>query len=396
MNYYLSKLSPQIYLQYLMFVLVTYFLGIQAWNQSPTTDAAIVIWAIGLISWIVKRETALTDSQKKITLASCLVFFTCLLSWLFSDYDLAIKKLEPDSRFLLFGLVVVAVSSSKLSINQLFIALIIAGISYGCSALYERHSLGVYRVNGDENAVTFGNGAFLIAACLMMIYLTKVHIALKIIAPFAIIFALIAAIYSGTRGSFLALIPLALIAIYKLNNKGKIASSIFFLASVYLVINHTNFPDSFEQAKNNTQAYFQTDKINTPTGLRLEMWNSTLCIWKNNSFLGAGPRAFKNANNDELLDCNHQEVKHFNQAHSIIFNTLATKGTIGLISLIIFFSALIHFSFKEHSPARFLLLASVVTMLSYGLTVDLLFKVFMTDKHLVLLAIIVGLSRKDS
>jgi len=379
-----------------MFVLVTYFLGIQAWNQSPTTDAAIVIWAIGLISWIVKRETALTDSQKKIALASCLVFFTCLLSWLFSDYDLAIKKLEPDTRFLLFGLVVIAVSSSKLSINQLFIALIIAGISYGCSALYERHSLGVYRVNGDENAVTFGNGAFLIAACLIMIYLTKVHIALKIIAPLAIIFTLIAAVYSGTRGSFLALIPLALIAIYKLNGTGRIASFIFTFTAVYAVTIYTNFPVTFEQAINNTQAYFQADKVNSSTGFRLEMWNASLCIWKNNPSLGAGPRAFKNANNDEELDCSYPAVKQFNQAHSIIFNTLATKGTIGLISLIIFFSALIHLSFKERSPVRFLLLASVVTMLSYGLTVDLLFKVFMTDKHLVLLAIIVGLSRKDS
>lgn len=396
MNYYLSKLSPQIFLQYLMFALVTYFLGIQAWNQSPTTDTAIIIWLVGLISWVIKCETGVTDGQKNIILASCLVFLTCLLSWFFSDYELTFKKIEPDTRFLFFGLTVIAVTSSKLSINQLFIALIIAGISYGCSALYERHSLGLDRVDGDENAVTFGNGAFLIASCLMSVYLTKAHTVLKIIAPLAIIFALIASIYSGTRSSFLALIPLALIAIYKLNNKGRVTSLILVLASAYTVVNHTNFPDRFEQAKHNTQAYFREDNLYNSTGIRLEMWRATLCIWKNNPILGVGPRAFRNANNDELLDCNYPEVKHFNQAHSIIFNTLATKGSLGLISLILFFSALVYFPFKERSAVRFLLLASVVTMLSYGLTVDLLFKVFMTDKHLILLAIIIGLSRKDS
>jgi O-antigen ligase len=393
---YLSKLSSQNYLQYLMFALITYFLSIQAWNQSPTTNAAILTWVTGLILWIVKRDTGLTGNQKKIVFASCFVFFTCLLSWLFSDHELAIKKLEPDTRFLLFGLTIIAVSSSKLSMNQLFAGLIIAGISYGCSGLYERHILGVYKVNGDENAVTFGNGAFLIAACLMMIYLTKVHVILKIIAPVAIIFALIAAVYSGTRGSFLALAPLALIIVGKFNNKGRAVSFVFVLIAVYAIVNLTNIPESFTRAKNNFIAYYEEDRVATSTGARLEMWNASLCIFKESPILGAGPRAFRNANNDENHNCDYPEVKQFNQAHSIIFNTLATKGIIGLISLIIFFSTLVYFSFKERSPARFLLLGAVVTMLSYGLTVDLLFKVFVADKHLILLAIIIGMSRKDS
>jgi O-antigen ligase len=256
--------------------------------------------------------------------------------------------------------------------------------------------LGVYKVNGDENAVTFGNGAFLIAACLMMIYLTKVHIILKTIAPVAIILALIAAAYSGTRGSFLALVPLTFIIVGKFNNKGRAASLVFFLIPGYAIVNFTNIPESFTRAKNNFIAYYEKDRVSTSTGARLEMWNSSLCIFEHSPILGAGPRAFRNANNDEESNCDYPAIKHYNQAHSIIFNTLATKGMIGLISLIIFFSTLVYYSFKERSPARFLLLAAVATMLSYGLTVDLLFKVFMADKHLILLAIIVGISRKDS
>jgi O-antigen ligase len=396
MNSALSKLSPQTCLQYLMFALITYFLSIQAWNQSPTTNAAILTWITGLILCVVKRDTGLTDNQKKIVFTSCFVFFTCLLSWLFSDYELTIKKLEPDTRFLLFGLTIIAVNSSKLSMNQLFTGLIIAGISYGCSGLYERHILGVYKVNGDENAVTFGNGAFLIAACLMMIYLTKVHVILKIIAPVAIVFALIAALYSGTRGSFLALAPLTFIIVTKFNNKGRLISFVLALTAVYAAVSLTNIPDKFIRAKDNFIAYYEEDRVATSTGTRLEMWNASLCILNDSPILGVGPRAFRNANNDEENNCDYPAVKRFNQAHSIIFNTLATKGIVGLISLIIFFSTLIYFSFKERSPARFLLLGAVATMLSYGLTVDLLFKVFVADKHLILLAIIIGMSRKDS
>jgi len=395
MRVFFSNITPQICLQYLMFFLVTYFLSIQAWNQSPTTDAAILIWIVGLITWAVKGELGLSGGQIKIALASCFVFFTCLLSWLFSDYDLDFKKFEPDTRFLLFGLTIIAISLSKLSINQFFIALIIAGISYGCSGIYERHFLGVYKVNGDENAVTFGNGAFLIATCLVMIYLTKAHSILKIIAPIAIVFALLAAIYSGTRGSFLALVPLGLITFYKFNNKGRVASFLFVLIAVYGVINHTNLSAKFERSERNFLAYYKEGKVNNSTGIRLEMWNSSLCIVKNNPIFGAGPRAFRNANSDEQLNCNFPAVKKFNQAHSIIFNTLATKGILGTISLAVFFYIILSVSFKDRSPTRFILLAAVTAMLSYGQTVDLLFKVFMADRHLVLLAIIIGLSRRD-
>jgi len=351
---------------------------------------------MGLIAWAIKRDTGLTSGQKKIVLASCLVFIACLLSWLLSEYDLIFKKIEPDTRFLLFGLTLIAVSLSGVTINQFFIALIIAGISYGCSGLYERYYLGVNRVNGDENAVTFGNGAFLIAACLMMIYLTRAHKALKLVAPIAIIFALIASAYSGTRGSFLALLPLMIIMGYKFNHKGRFAVIIFTMISIIGIGQFTSIMDRFEHGKNNVISYLENGNVRTASGQRLGMWEASLCILKHDPIWGSGPRTYRAATNNKDKECGDPAIKHNNQAHSIIFNTLATKGIIGFISLILFLTTLIYFTFKERSPARFILLAAVVSMLSYGLTVDLIFKVYMADKHLVLLAIIVGLARRKT
>jgi hypothetical protein len=131
----LRNISAQTAYQYLIFTLVTYFLCIQAWDQSPTTNAAIATWIIGLVAWVIKKETGLTADQKKVIGISCSVFIFSLASWLLSDFDLNIKKIEPDIRFLLFGLTVIAVSYSQLTINQLSAALIIAGISNGGSAL---------------------------------------------------------------------------------------------------------------------------------------------------------------------------------------------------------------------------------------------------------------------
>jgi uncharacterized ion transporter superfamily protein YfcC len=75
-------------------------------------------------------------------------------------------------------------------------------------------------------------------------------------------------------------------------------------------------------------------------------------------------------------------------------NTIATKGSIGLIAFITLLLSSIYYAFKNNNPAKYILVAAIISMLSYGLTVDLLFKSFVVDRHLVLIAILIGVRAK--
>lgn len=392
-------LDAQQLLKYAVFALISFFLCIQAWDQSPTTDAAILLWAIGLcLSLRYWNQPLLTPEQKKISFLAFIVFAVSLISWIFSDYPVSSKDLEPELRFLLMPLAIIAVSRAGISINMLAISLIMGGISYGCSALYERYEIGTFRVNGDENAVTFGNGAFLVFACISFLFFSKVDKRILYFAPIGLTMALLAAIFSGTRGSFLGLIPLVVASLFLIKGLGRVLVIILSSALIVILLQFPQITSGIKQSERSLNAYFDHKNTKTSIGQRLLQWEQALCMTAEHPFIGSGPRTYNEHMQDPNSSCSFLAptyTGYYNQAHSLYFQTLATKGILGLICLLLFLIYSVYkFRQKEYAVSN-ILLASVITMCSYGIGVDLLFKVFMADRHIVLLSILIGIhSRK--
>ena len=377
-----------------VFVLLTasLFFIAQPIERHIVVNAATILWIIGLGFLPLAIKNNIIGKQELIIYAlGAVCFFISLASWLNSPYfNATVKPIEPDGRFLLFPLTVIAIQYSKLTFRHIALALFLGGIAYAWIAFNSTHT----RVQGDENAVTFGNGAillFVVSTCLLFFEKNKV---VKILLMLAAAGYLYASYRSGTRGSFLVFIPLSLLSFYFLNKKQSLVL-ILVLLFAGAIFSQTNIAKRLVVSYDNVNSYIEHKNSTTSAGQRFDMWQAAWCFNQENPLLGKGPHQFGQASNDpeRLCDINPNNSKgYYVQAHSFYFNAIATIGWLGLTSMLLFFFAVAYCAWSLSLIARVTILATILTFLTYSLTVDLLFQRYMADKHLTLLAILLGLS----
>lgn len=389
----ISSRKNQLYSYWLTFLSI-YFIASQPFSRNDTINAATLLWVTGLflLPKIIKARDVSKPEMAMIG-AGFTAFTVAAISWVTSDYFSGkFGDLQIELRFLLFPLAYFAIRQGHFKLEHLSIALLIGSLSYLWVSLTTDG-----RVSGDENAVTFGNGAFLLfATCAALFYVSRSW-AIKIITGCAAIGFMYAAYASGTRGSFLAIPALAAIFFFTLPGKQKAIMAVLVIASIVLLAN-TNMGQSYERGINNVQAYFESNQVRSSMGQRLEQWRSAWCMFTEAPFLGKGPHQFKQAIQDSSSQCDIKVTNkkgYYQQAHSYYFNTLATKGILGLFAEIVFFIGLIYLGFRKGKETGLVVLAAIGSMLSYGVTVDLFFHRYLIDKHLILLAILLGLSIKQ-
>lgn len=387
----LPNRKDQLFSYWLTFLTI-YFIAAQPISRNDTINAATLLWITGLflLPKIIKARDV-SKPEMAMIVAGFTAFAVAAISWITSDYFSGkFGDLQIELRFLLFPLAYFAIRQGHFKLEHLSIALLIGSISY----LWVCLTSDAYRVEGDENAVTFGNGAFLLfATCAALFYVSRSW-AIKITTACAAIGFMYAAYASGTRGSFLAIPALAAIFFFTLPGKQKVIMAALVIASIVLLAN-SNMGQSYKRGINNVQAYFTSNQVHSSMGQRLEQWRSAWCMFTEAPLLGKGPHQFKQAIQDSTNQCDIKVTNHkgyYQQAHSYYFNTLATKGALGLIVELGFFLSLIYLGFRKGKETGILVLAVIGSMLSYGVTVDLFFHRYLIDKHFILLALLLGLN----
>lgn len=393
----LPNRKDQLFSFWLTFLTI-YFIASQPFSRNDTINAATLLWVTGLfiLPKIINARNV-TKPEWFMIGASLTAFLAAIISWVTSDYFSGeFGDLQIELRFLLFPLAYFAIKQGQFRLEHLSFALLIGSASYVWMCLTDTSA----RVAGDENAVTFGNGAFLLAATSAILFYVSHSWRIKIVTACAAIGFFYAAYASGTRGSFLAIPTLATILFFTLSGKQKILMAVFVIISIVLLAN-SNMGQSYKRGINNVQAYFESNRVGSSMGQRLEQWRSAWCMFTEAPLLGKGPHQFKQAIQDSDNQCDIKVTNHkgyYQQAHSYYFNTLATKGMLGLLAELSFFAILVYLGFCRGRETGIVVLAAVSTMLSYGVTVDLFFHRYLIDKHLILLAVLLGLSltRKET
>lgn len=387
----LAQLIKHEYLQLLLtaFILlvVAVFFSAQPMHRSTVISCATILWVVGLgfLPHYLKNKQ-FDKNELILYVLGALVFSICLLSWLTSPYfDGKFKTIEPDSRFLLFPLTVIAIRYSGLTFKHLAIALSCGAITY----VYITYTSSTGRVQGDENAVTFGNGAMLLVVVSSCLAFFEKNRLLKVLLALAATGYFYASFRSGTRGSFVAFIPLSLLFFYFMTNKMRVVMIILLLVGA-IGLSQTPLGNRLAQSGGNFIDFFQTGEIRNSTGIRLHMWEAAVCLNQEAPWFGLGPHQYKSGILDENRICDVKMVTV--QAHSFYFNALATVGYLGLVAMLAFFFFLGKYSWSLPLIAKVTIPAALLTFLSYSITVDLLFHRYMADKHLTLLAILLGLA----
>ncbi|HSH48626.1 MAG TPA: O-antigen ligase family protein, partial [Halomonas sp.] len=220
----------------------------------------------------------------------------------------------------------------------------------GSIALYEWLILGHARATNDINAIPFGNLSLLLGALSLMGALwclgrgrvrRRGLLALSLLGALA---GLTASLLSGTRGGWIAVPLLLLLAYWGARNLiPAIVRRGLAIGAVGILLVITLQPQSgvgerIEETTRHLQQYWQGGTRDTSVGIRLEMWRAGAQLFPERPLIGWGEGRLEAAR-DKLVAQGEflSDISRYDQLHSDIIDTTARRGLVGLGVLLMFY-----------------------------------------------------------
>jgi len=400
-------------------LLCSYF-TVQPWDRHAADAAWVLISLISagvIIQKKAKNYSLSTPKELKniywvmaaIPVVSIICFITSPLP------DLPTRYLEPDIRWFLAIPMIMAFRELKLTPIWILIAFSCYALSSFLTAMLDTQYLSklTIRIDGDENAVPFGMFTATIAL-LVLIFFTSEWIKKQFTSKQArlltrtflllLFSALVITTYlSGTRAAFaLILIGIVLLYILVYPLKKSITGITLLLTTLILLVisnSESALLQKLLSAPERVSSYFETyDTQSRLKNQRLEQWIEASCIFKKHPLTGTGPRSFREAHQTYGGKEHCDAVQHLKQgayqAHSVYFDTLFSKGLLGIMifsALILSLIKAMKTRWQSHSDhirlGCLLLFMAMASHLINGLTLDLWFKNHVMGKNLIVLVL---------
>jgi len=266
-------------------------------------------------------------------------FFIMLASILIADgLNAEFSHLGRKAHFLLAPLIALAMYQVHFPIRNLLLSikagLIIIGI-----IVITQFLLGSSRPSGMINANIFGDIA------VAMLFLSVVQVfnekpKEQVITLAAVIAGVIAIFLSGSRGSWLSFIILSIIFIslvykpYLMGNKKRQLFIVLFFSILFGFIGtQTDAGKKITDAIVNIQNWDNGDQTYTSSGIRMEMWESSLEASKQSPWFGYGYRN-SNVEVSKYVDSHNKTVAAFTHLHNEYLTNLLAGGVFGLLSML--------------------------------------------------------------
>jgi len=332
-----------------------------------------------LILVILGAYIAITEKKNPFKIQELKVFswltvgYFCVMlaSILIADgFNAEFHHLGRKVHFLLAPLIALAIYQVDLPIKNLLLAiktgLIIIGI-----IVITQFLMGSTRSSGMINANIFGDIA------VVMLFLSVVQVFQesskeRIITFIAVITGVVAVFLSGSRGSWLSFIILSVVFIlltYKPflanSKKNQLFLALFFLALFGFIGTQTDAGKKITDAIVNIQSWDGGDQTYTSSGIRMEMWKSSLETAKQSPWFGYG---YRNSNEEvsKYVNSHNKTVAAFTHLHNEYLTNLLAGGVLGLIALLsLLFAPMVVF-FKNIKNKETYCYSSMGILLSAG------------------------------
>lgn len=334
----------------------------------------------------------LTHDIKLIFFAILLFFGVALLSYLFVDMsDISAAKLGRYARFLLAIPLYYLLRHVRIPQQAFWYGMALGAIVAGLVAMdqswWQQDAVSANtRASGSVNAIIFGDLSLLMA----IISLTGTHYFwnrsrwLIVVPILATALGLTASLLSGSRGGWLALPALSLTLLWfgrgniKPWQYGLTGFMLVTIGTVAFLIPQLGVQTRIAQAAQEAKDYFQQHQVDTSTGERLEMWKAAWIVFLNHPLVGAGPGGYI-IEKQALIDSGRiaTSISEFSHPHNEYMAALATRGLLGLFSLLLLFliPGRVFFNYAtQNIPDQRLMglcgLISVVAFAHFALTGD--------------------------
>ncbi len=217
---------------------------------------------------------------------------------------------------------------------------------------------------------------------------------------------LLACIYSGTRGAWIALPVMVFLILWQY---GPTMRPVWrfalggFICMVFVLpffFPQTQAMSRVRRMVNEVDSYFKGN-FRGGADMRLEIWRASMAIIKSNSVLGAGPGGF-NAKADALVKAGKVQpnVRRFTNSHNIYFSAMVECGVLGLLAtLTIFILPLaLLITLRKAAPHRDAVFAGLILICGYlhfGLTETITARSAFVSFYVINLALLYSFVRSE-
>lgn len=273
-----------------------------------------------------------------------------------------------------------------------------AGVALGALlaggiASYEHWVLGRGRPDNGMNAIPFGNVSLLLATLSLVGLLARLGMRpvkgewwLRGFYALAVGAGLLAAVLSGTRGSWIvfpALILLVFGVFWRQLHRGGMVALAVLVAVVVLSASfmpRAGVTQRVAQAVENLEEYTEGDTYSS-LGIRLEMWRAGARLFHEKPILGWGEGRLE-ARRDQWVSegLYDKGISRYDQLHNDLIDTAARRGLVGLVSLLLLYGVPLvlfatHLRRRRDVQGQALALSGVIVVVAFigfGLTQSLL------------------------
>ena len=332
----------------------------------------LILVILGLYIAIAEKKNPFKIQELKVfSWITVGYFFIMLLSILIADgFDARFVSLGRKAHFLLAPLIALSIYQIDLPFKNILLALKAGLIIIGIVVMVQ-FLLGSSRPSGMINANIFGD----IAVAMLFLSIVQVFNEKpkeQIITFIAAIAGVVVIFLSGSRGSWLSFIILSItfiLLVYKPflmgNKKNQLFLVLFFSVLFGFIGTQTDAGKKITNAVVNIQNWDNGDKTYTSSGIRMEMWESSLEAAKNSPWFGYG---YRNSNKEvsKYVDSHNHTVAAFTHLHNEYLTTLLAGGLLGLVSLLVMLFVPIVFFYKNLKNQKTYYYASAGILLSIG------------------------------
>ena len=357
--------------------------------------AALMSSLLGCAVLVSYKTSPLVFTGDDYKLVGALVFFGFVWGWsVFDSGSSPFVAYEGYHHLYLWPFVaaffLLAVRVFTPSPHCLWLGVCCGAFGAGVIAIYERAVIGLERADNGINAIPFGNLSLLMAVLSLVAGIYYFHqrrqfyywlLTLAISAAFL---GFVASLLSGTRGGWISIPFLAALLLPATKNliTSKVRN-IALLLIMIIVVAIIAYPPTGVWSRlmaifNNIYQYFINNDADTSLGMRFELWRAGWYMFKDSPVMGVGEGGvqvwLKSLASEGLL---HEDVAIYPQLHSDIIDTLARRGLLGLISLLLLYTAFAYAFAKKvlqaNDNVRFRLLAIsglmvIIAFFDFGLS----------------------------
>jgi len=257
-------------------------------------------------------------------------------------------SLENPVRMLLMLPIILAVMRYGLKVRFICVGMAIGMLAAAPLVTWQHFVLGVaqpgiYYQHLNFSEVVMSAFAVLLAACLGdRDRLTPLYIA-------GLLAALYCVILSGSRGTLLAIVPIAVFVLWwgwrqgalgqKLSSRQMLLLPVILLFMGIVLISTGTFMERMQLVVGQTTDYFEKGAARTNVGVRLEMWKGSLLAAREHPLLGIGERDYKIFLKEKIASGELKPaVDNMPHAHNDFFGALQNRGVPGLIMQLLIYA----------------------------------------------------------